>query len=237
MINQFFDHREIVLKKTPFGNIYYDVEIEKEWDVQFDITKAKELLLEVKMVCDKYKLPFFLIYGTALGAYRDKNFIFHDYDIDLGIYKKDTTILQKVLEELVQSYGYKVYKISELEESVGIVKNHIPIEFGIFSKIGRYYTYDNMKVNRIKAPFIESLEPITFLGESFLVPNPIEEYLSFQYGKSWRVEIKDFYNPYQRYISRPIARILSVFFSPQRSKSLADIVAESIKKVYQRIKN
>lgn len=237
MLKEFFNHREIVLRETSFGNIYYDVEIEKEWDVQFDITKAKELLLEVKMVCDKYKLPFFLIYGTALGAYRDKNFIFHDYDIDLGIYKKDTTILQKVLDELVQNYDYRVYKISELEESVGIVKDHTPIEFGIYSKINRYYTFDSQKVNRIKATFLENLEYITFLDESFLIPNNIEEYLDFQYGKDWRVEIKDFYNPYQRYISRPIARVLSIFLSSQKSKLFADTVAESVRKVYQSIKS
>ena len=36
---------------------------------------AKKNLFEVKNILDKYHTEFFLIYGTALGAYRDKDFI------------------------------------------------------------------------------------------------------------------------------------------------------------------
>lgn len=64
-----------------------------------------EMLKDVLEVCDKYDLPCFLIYGTAIGAVRHKGFIPWDDDIDVGMLRKDYDKLLSVFaSELGEHY-------------------------------------------------------------------------------------------------------------------------------------
>ena len=55
--------------------------------------KLKETQLEMLKVfiqiCEKYKIKYFLIYGSCLGAVRHKGFIPWDDDIDVGLFRKE----------------------------------------------------------------------------------------------------------------------------------------------------
>jgi len=58
---------------------------------------AEENLKLFKQIADKYNLKLILAYGTLLGAIREGDFITHDYDIDLMIFKED---IEKLLLKL-----------------------------------------------------------------------------------------------------------------------------------------
>ena len=51
-------------------------------------------LRQIKKIFDKHKIDFWLDFGTLLGAFRDKQIIPWDKDIDLGMWRED---LQKLL--------------------------------------------------------------------------------------------------------------------------------------------
>ena len=62
----------------------YDPEILKQLhQVQVEILK------DFSSVCEKYSLPYFAVYGTAIGAVRHGGFIPWDDDIDIGMLRED----------------------------------------------------------------------------------------------------------------------------------------------------
>ena len=86
--------------KTPKGTYKYKlVPIYPGWKL-IDKEKAFENLCLFKEIADRNGFKFFLAYGTLLGAAREKDFITHDEDIDLGADFKDVSLFLSMLFEL-----------------------------------------------------------------------------------------------------------------------------------------
>ena len=69
-----------------------------------EMTRQYQLFLldmyrDVKAVCDKYRIPLFLIGGSALGAVRHEGFIPWDDDLDLLMTRRHYRRFQEVFEE------------------------------------------------------------------------------------------------------------------------------------------
>lgn len=178
-------YEEFIDKNIKYKN--YDFK-----DAKFDIKIARDNLLLFKQICDKYEVKFFLLFGTLLGAVRENNFIKYDTDVDVGILETERKKLQNATPELLEN-GFKIvrnYKspMQDIDDLVTFMKNGVYIDIGIFDIRGGYYMYQN---NKVPIKFLDKLEKIEFLGNSFFVPNHYIKYLEYNYGKSWKVPIKD----------------------------------------------
>lgn len=149
-------------------------------------------LLAIDTIFKKVGAKMFLLYGTALGAYRDKDFLPGDEDLDLGSF--DVSLRDKVAEEMRQA-GFEVStcwdeKIKGYRESEMIHAWHdIHVDIFFFRKKEEGYVA-NRSVE--EEPFVilppkttESFEPVTLLGKEFSVLSPIEPYLEFCY-EDWK---------------------------------------------------
>ncbi|MBO5372836.1 MAG: LicD family protein [Lachnospiraceae bacterium] len=68
-----------------------------------------EMLLELQKFTDAHDLSFFLVGGSALGAYRHQGFIPWDDDVDIAMMRSDFEKLEKYMEEAGNRIGDFLY--------------------------------------------------------------------------------------------------------------------------------
>jgi len=152
-----------------------------------DMTTGETLLKEAKQILDQLGLAFFLRHGTCLGAVRDGAFIPWDDDLDIGSVVGLHGLTEEIVHEAAaefRKHGYSADVIdSELHLSVDLKKSGTQMDWTCYRIIdGSIYQWP---VIEIPASLHENLKPIEFLGETFHVPNPPEEYLTLKYGPDW----------------------------------------------------
>jgi len=146
---------------------------------------AKENLESFKGAMDRVDAPFFLLYGTLLGAVREGDFIAHDTDIDVGIYEQDKPRLIHAIKELIND-GFELIRTKFPDDLVTIMRDDEYIDVGIFRKTKlrevESYVYQR---NAIDATSLDSLDSINFLGLVYRIPKNKEQLLTVWYGNNW----------------------------------------------------
>jgi hypothetical protein len=153
-----------------------------------DLAAAARLLIEVKQIFDEQGLVFFLRQGTCLGAVRDQALIEWDDDLDTGSIFGLHGFTDEAIEPAVaalREIGCYVEVIPDgLYTSVKIMKYRIRIDWQCYRVVkGTIAHYPGVP---FPVGLFEELVAVEFLGTTFHVPSPPEEYLTFKYGPDWR---------------------------------------------------
>ena len=86
--------------KLDFPKEFFDEEVRDGFTVSSEMKHAwaaeMEVLAKVDDICKEYGLHYFAMYGTMLGAVRDKGFIAWDDDIDIGMLRSDLTTFERI---------------------------------------------------------------------------------------------------------------------------------------------
>lgn len=173
----------------------------------FKLNNKKLLFLVDDILC-KEEIPYWLNYGTLLGAYRDHRFIEHDYDMDVALDEK----YMPLIKELMIKNGLNL----KVEMCFGSWTNPLNVEYR-FELDNVYIDFNFYKIEGKKAisynplfdreipigkvvkvcaersisPF-DGLSKFDFLGRVFYVPANTEEYIQANYGPHWRTPIKNY---------------------------------------------
>jgi hypothetical protein len=154
-----------------------------------DMSAAETVLKDAKRILDQLGVKFFLRHGTCLGAVRDRAFIPWDDDLDIGSIIGMHGLTQEMVHETAAAFvenGFEVkVKVNELNLSVDMQKSGIQLDWTCYRIIdGDIYQWPVLK---IRANLHENLREIDFLGTTFMVPNPPEEYFELKYGPEWMI--------------------------------------------------
>jgi len=151
---------------------------------RYDRDAYKKNLVALKYILDKYGVPFFLGFGTLLGACREKDFIENDQDVDILVMERDENCLVSALLSLEFSEcglsivrTHQKYLVS-ISLGVGYVDIYVFRPEGRLSKCWQY----SIETERLENP-----EKRMFLGLEYLVPRDPESYLSEKYG-DWKTK-------------------------------------------------
>jgi len=171
---------------------------------RFDKWIALKNLSDLDKILRSFKVPYWLQDGTLLGYVREKDFIGHDLDTDIGIMFSDFS--PEVLAA-IKSNGF------EIKHTFGYPQNSFEISllrFNIKTDIFFFYKQDaflyhcafknNKRIDYRYTPF--NTKEITFLDHNFFVPVNEMEYVITKYGTNWKTPIKEWdwaYSPVNHY--------------------------------------
>lgn len=132
--------------------------------------------------------------GTALGLYRDKDFIKGDCDIDFlmsGYPTMDEGYTQGMIGALYQYKLVRTIYDNDLVQQLCFMKDGILVDIYYFYEDGDNYSNHSESgwLTMPKHLFDDRKELSTKYG-AFYFPNPIETYLAISYGTDWNVPME-----------------------------------------------
>lgn len=163
-----------------------------------------KILKELHECLGVNRVKYFADYGTMLGIVRDRGFIKHDIDIDIGVLG-DEFSAEDILR-LIKGKGFVFYRAFEHEGLVPemtVIKYGIHVDFffhfvdGIYQWSENYVNHpdairrgrpNDMKIARRQyRPLIKGFKYESLFGASVPVPLNAEEILAAHYGKDWKI--------------------------------------------------
>ena len=198
-----------IIKKNVFLKPLYDYSVKLRILKQNYIFRknAHMVLRKFKAIMETNNIFFWLEFGTLLGAYREKDFIAHDLDIDIGLFIDNDK--DKIERALISGGFKKLQEITIDDGKYGLEQSYLykGVKIDLF-----YFTIknDEMYCHTFKASenktwnetilekgglvIQEHVFPyhgfitMEFKGMTFNVPNEIEKHLSANYGKNFMIK-------------------------------------------------
>jgi len=164
--------------------------------------QAKKNLTDFKQAMDDLKIPFCLMDGTLLGAYRDNDFIKNDYDdIDIGILEEHRDKAPQIFAHL-QTKGFRKFKEFKHEGKFrggSIIRQGGHIDFFVVHikgkeayNLGKNPWPDNPKPYRAyvyPSHCFKKFDHLVFKGMTFNIPTKAEDFLKARYG-DWKTPLR-----------------------------------------------
>lgn len=166
----------------------------------FDSAIAQKVLRECAIIFDNISLSYFLSYGTALGAHRDKGFTPYELDIDIGFLVEDVVPKTGSLVRDLIDHHYQVRTVHgrfTIPYAIVAEKSGIKVDMvGLIPWNDQVYggglvrldpCHDNPDSAVWPGELFEGDLTVHMFGRDWPMPFMIEEYLEHTYGKMWRV--------------------------------------------------
>jgi len=158
-----------------------------------DREKARYLLFAVADALESRGIRFFLDYGTLLGAIRERDFIEHDNDIDLGVF-------DDILADYARFYGIcrdlwkHGIRLGAIWDGGAICFRYADLSLDLNRYVkadGQYAISLYGKKSYYPARHLDELDQIEFCGRVFSCPKYSDELMTLGYGDTWKSPVKD----------------------------------------------
>jgi len=150
-----------------------------------NIEVSTENLLALQKILNLHTVSFGLMYGTLLGAVREKNFILHDHDTDLFVFREEEHKIMNMIDE-AKKIGFSIGRYTDVYISFVRGGDFIDIYF-MEKKLGKYHCDGHV----IPAKYLDNLVDYPFIGSSFKVPKDYQNLLAYLYGNDWEIPKKN----------------------------------------------
>lgn len=153
---------------------------------------AKEALQDLQDLLQDYELSIFLVSGTFLGCVREKDFLKHDYDIDVGVFSEAVSVLK--LREIIYHSKMFIFSDFHIDDAYEVRARHmngVSIDIFVhFRQDEKIYHYGFCFARWFNTPF--ELIKYDFLGREYLGAKNYDLYLKENYGANYLTPVADF---------------------------------------------
>jgi len=167
----------------PFVGGYYSRPWIKSPGLPFSVKNSERNLTVIKRILDEKGLRYWLMFGTFLGAYRDKAIIPYDGDTDLAIYTEDLAALVGCEDAFAKEGFY----LGVTPDTATLYRDGEHTDFYCFHLDGNKRVWGSV---RYDDSAFETYNEIQFLGQKWRILSDPERWLKYTYGKDWRKPIK-----------------------------------------------
>jgi len=155
-----------------------------------------ELATHVRDLLTAAGIPFWLDYGSLLGAVRDGRLIAWDVDIDFGILTRDAPAVIALAREL-QARGHQLDAGNPLSMKITYSRvNELHLDVNCWAERDALLMRDGVAscewpgsagTESFPPSYLESMTSVRLCGEPFPAPSPVEQFLAdHRYGTGWR---------------------------------------------------
>jgi len=147
--------------------------------------KIKKDLTGIKKVFNKCNIPFVLLWGNCLGCVRHGDIMDWDTDIDIGVFIDISKDSKQNLHEELENVGFKSRKSTE---PFFVFFRNVRVDLGYFHLENKMFVAKAKRTYEYDEKFFSKPKEVDFLGDVYLIPNHVEEYLTLLYS-DWQNEV------------------------------------------------
>lgn len=154
---------------------------------------ARDNLLEIAGILDGLGIGYFLFFGTLLGAVREKGFIAHDTDTDLGVFADFASRFLEV-RAAAEMAGFSVLRGGPGERLFSFMRGNEYLDCYVAERKRTFVIRHVWDVDGsvVPARCLDATDRIVFLGRELAVPTGAEGVLRILYGRNWRTPVVRF---------------------------------------------
>lgn len=135
----------------------------------------------------------FLVDGTLLGAIREGDFIGHDTDVDLGVWRRDWS--PKIIPAMLAA-GFRHHRTFGTPDrglEYSLKRGNVKLDLFFYYEDGDVVYHAAWKDGHpIRYPYPRfTLKRLVFKGRKFWAPSDPVAFLETKYGPAWRTPVTD----------------------------------------------
>jgi phosphorylcholine metabolism protein LicD len=149
-----------------------------------DIEHPEQHLKKTAEILNKFDIIWYLSFGSALGFYRDSDFIPQDSDIDVSIIVDDKTPINDIIEAFEAEYPMirRVVESGKQQQTAYKTKDHFIIDLSFYYQERDFYITRHEEGNYVESvEIIGKTKPLKTKYGTYPIPEKIEDYLKIRY--------------------------------------------------------
>jgi hypothetical protein len=149
-------------------------------------SNAYLMLAFIHEIFQRYRIPFWLSEGTALGFRRSNGFILHDDDVDIGMWIRDKQSLFHAIQAL-KTLGFIVAESKRDGTFLSLLWKKIILDIDVTGPgkicVANFGMCDEL------LPHLQTFQSIFIFDKLFYLPQ--DSYFEYLYGPDWFIPISN----------------------------------------------